>query len=1111
MGLQLIYGRAGSGKSEYCFEQIVDKVKEKNKIYMITPEQFSFTQEKKLLENLKEDAVINAEVLTFHRMAYRVMQSVGGVTKTNFSKSGKAMLIAHVLEKQKTNLTFLNKSDENIEIIEKQIKEFKKHMVTASALKEVIEDTSDLYLKAKLEDIFVLYNDYEETIKEQYIDEEDVLTILANRIDETDLFKDTVIYIDEFSGFTKQEYEIIRKLMKIAKEVHITICADNTNIVEDSNDIFKNNKETIERLKQIAKEEKIVIEKDIHQKEVKRLKKEELIYIENNLAGVNKEKYLKTPENLSLFLAKDPFAEAEEIASKIIYLVKEKGYRYKDISVITKNIESEAPIIQAVFTRFEIPVFMDQKKEVSQNILVQYLVSVLEIFAKSWSYESMFHYLKMSFSNIPLEDIFLLENYCIQYGIRGRKWYAEEWKIAKDDETLEKLNHLRRQVVEPLLEFKNKLDRGKTAKDISKALYEFLIQNQIDEKLEEKAQALEKSGRIELANLYQTTWDLVMQVLDEIVLVLGDEKLSFENYEKIWKVGLKNTTLGAIPATCDQVIVGDIERSRSHKVRSCFILGLNDGVFPSINREEGFLNDKDRSYLKEKNLEIAKDTLDQLYEENFNIYKAFVVPEEKLYLSYTSSDAMGKTLRPSILISKIKRIFPELIEKSDMVTKQDQITTKEATFYELLTNIRKFQDGEEISPIWFSIYQFYSKEDEYKEKIKEFEKAIDYDNKAQVISKENIQKLYGDTLKTSISRLEQYKRCGFSFYLKYGLGLNEKSLFQVQSLDTGSLMHNIIDEFFDQVLQRGISLRQMTTEEIEQIVKSILNEQLSLKRNYIFNSNKRYQFLTRRLEKIILKSIESIIQTITQSDFDVYGNEVEFKKNANYPPIEITLDDGKKVEITGKIDRVDLAKGEKGNYVRIIDYKSSVKNIDLNEVMAGLQIQLLTYLDAVTKTENVIPAGVLYFNLIDPIIKADRNKTNEEIEQEIKKQFKMQGLILADVKVVRMMDKKLEKGASNIVPAYIDQSENLSPTRSSTVSKKQFEDLQKQMKKIIKEIAKEIYSGKMEIQPYYNTKKKKTPCEYCEYKSICNFDPNYNSYFYIPNKDKQEILEQIKE
>ena len=317
--------------------------------------------------------------------------------------------------------------------------------------------------------------------------------------------------------------------------------------------------------------------------------------------------------------------------------------------------------------------------------------------------------------------------------------------------------------------------------------------------------------------------------------------------------------------------------------------------------------------------------------------------------------------------------------------------------------------------------------------------------------------------------------------------------------------------FLNKLYGREIKLNEITDEQIKQIISSIINEKLTLGRNYIFSSTAKYRILTNRLKKLILQSMKYIIQTITESEFNIYGNEVEFKEGKKYKPIKIELEDGKTVEITGKIDRIDLAKNENGKYIRIIDYKSSFKNIELNEFIAGLQIQLLTYLDAVTKIEDVIPGGVLYFNLIDPIIKADKNMSDDEIEQAIKKQFKMQGLVLADVNVVRMMDKKLEKGASNVIPVYIDSKEQLSQTRSSIVTKEQFENLQKYTNKVIKEIAKEILSGSIEIKPMYNIKKKKTPCEYCEYKSICNFDTTQKQYNYIPNLDKQVILNMIKE
>lgn len=717
------------------------------------------------------------------------------------------MLISYILQEQKKNLTFLSRSDENVEIVTGQIKELKKHMITKEMLEDVISKTDNQYRKAKLEDIAILYKNYQEKIQKSYIDEDDVLTILSEQLEKSDLFKDSIIYIDEFSGFTKQEYEIIRQLLQKVREVNITICSDNIEKTNDLNDIFYTNKKTANKLIEIAKQEKIDIKEEALEEKLPRFRNKELLILEKNMYKDELVKYEKETKNIELFLAKNPFSEVEQVAGTITKLVANENYRYRDISVITKNIDQYASLISAIFARYNIPVFIDQKKEFSQNILVKYILAFIEILTKNWSYEAMFNFLKTGLNSFSNEEIFLLENYCVSYGIKGSKWYKEDWKIAKNDEELEKLNKIRRKIVEPLLEFKNKLKRTKTAKDIGVALYEFLDENQIYEKLYEKADDLRKKGNIELSNIYETTWNAVIEIIDELAIILPNEVISFEEYTKLLKIGLGTSGLGTIPASVDQVMIADVERSRTHRVKAAFIIGANDGVYPSIHKEEGFLNDSDREYLKTQNIELAKDTKEQLYEENFNIYKAFTIPEEKLYISYVSSDNEGKTLRPSVLISKLKRIYPNLTKKSDITTKESVITTKEATFYELLSNIRNFEDGNKIDDIWFKIYKIYEDDNEYKEKLEQALKGIFYKNEPEKIEKQNIQNLYGNELKTSISRLEQYKRCAFSFYLKYGLGLNEKSLFEVKSIDTGNFMHDVIDEFFEQVLRKKIKAK----------------------------------------------------------------------------------------------------------------------------------------------------------------------------------------------------------------------------------------------------------------------------------------------------------------
>ena len=1119
MSFRLIYGKSGVGKSTFIFNEIKEKIKECKKIYIITPEQFSFTAEKKLLETFDNTAVVNAEVLTFNRMAYRVAAEVGGIAKVSLSNSGKSMLIYNILSNKKNNLKFLGKSDENIELIIDQITEFKKHGVVIEDLKNMQEETPDKYLKLKIQDILNVYEEYEKILENKYIDENDNLTRLANQLCEVDFFDDSIIYIDEFVGFTKQEYEIIKQLAHTAKNITVSICSDK---IEEGtapeSDVFYSNKLTISRLIEEMERELIPIEKPVELNETYRFKNKELIHIENNLYKVPYNKYEEEVENVKLFLANNPYSEIENIAINVLKLVRDEEYRFKDISVITKNLDLYSNLIKVIFNKYQIPVFIDEKQDLSQNIIVKYMLALLEIFAKNWTYEAVFNYVKTGFLDISKKEIFALENYCLKWGVKGSKWYRAEWNFKDEDETnkeeIQRYRELRKIIVTPLLEFKEGLKGTNEVKVITQKLYQFLIVNEIDRKFEEKIKELKEIGQTEFATQYETSWKIIMNVLDEIVLVFGEEKVTFEKYMQLLKTGLISSDLGKIPGTQDQVIIGDVDRSRSHKVKAIFIIGLNDGMFPTVHRNEGFFNDDDRRFLKDNGVELARSTIESLYEDNFNIYKAFTTAEEKIYLSYLSSDSEGKTLRPSILINKIKKIFEKIEEKSDVVERKSEILIENTTFDELLLKLGEYRDTGEIEEKWIEVYNYYKNNPVWKYKLESAMEALSYTNIPEKINSENIHKIYGEILKTSVSKLEQYQSCHFSYFLKYGLKLSEKNDFQINSIDTGSFMHDVIDDFFITLKEKNISVKYIEEQQMDTIVNEIIEEKLGLNKNFIFSSSPKYISLSNRLKRVISKSIKYIVDSLKYSKFDVLGNEVEFKEGKDYKPIILELDNKQKVEITGKIDRIDIAKLDNDKYVRIIDYKSSAKNIDLNQVYAGLQLQLITYLDAVCKEEDLLPAGVLYFNLVDPTISNPKKVlTQVEIEDKIRKKFKMQGLILADVDVVKMMDTELQNGSSDVVPAAIGKDGELNHKRSSAISRKQFEYLQKYTNKTIKQISTEILSGNIDINPYFNAKNKRTPCEYCKYKSICNFNTSdgKNSYNYIGNVEKETVLEMMKE
>ena len=1112
MSFRIIYGRAGTGKSEYCYKEIAQKIKKENKILIITPEQFSFTAEKKLMDAIDTQAVFNAEVVTLSRMAYRVISEIGGKNETNLSKCGKAMLIYSILSNNKNELKFLGKTDENVDMLDTAITEFKKHGISVEQLKQEIENQEDIYLKNKLQDLNVVYSGFEEQLAGKYIDETDLLTILAENIDKTDMFKDAVIYIDEFAGFTSQEYHIIEKLIQIAKQVTITICTDGLHEIKNPDtDIFYSNEVTVTKLLEVAQNCDVKIE-EIKLEETYRFKNSELKHLEKNLYENKPQKYNSQIKNIQLFLAKNQYSEIEEVARNVLKLVRDEGYRYRDISIITKNIATYSSLARAIFDKYDIPIFIDENRDLNQNIVIQYILGILEIFIKNWSYEAVFNYIKTGFSNIEEDDIFKLEKYCLKWGIKQNKW-KKEFTYGnyeeKDKAEIERLEQIRKDLVSPLMNLKHKIDENKTVEGISKAIYEFLVEQQIYEKVQIKIQELNEIGQIDLANEYESSIQTIIEILDEIVLVFKDDKITIDKYNQILKIGFKNSSLTKIPGTQDQVIMGDVDRSRSHKVKAIFIIGLNDGEFPSVRKDEGFLNDADREVLKQNGIELAKGTIDKLYEDSFNIYKAFTTAEEKLYLLYSSSDMQGKALRPSMLINKIKKIYPMLQEQSDVIERRSEILNKKTTYEELIINLSKLKEQDSIEKLWYYIYDYYQKNSEWNEKLKQSLKGLEYTNIPDKIDQNNIDRLYGNTLITSISKLERYRSCPFSYYLQYGLKIKPQEELKIQTLNTGTFIHEVIDEFFGTVREVGIKLEEITEEQLSEIINKIIDSKLGQNKNYIFTSTAKYRALVIRLKKIIKKALKYIIGTIVQSRFEVLGTEVEFGEKGKYKPIRLTLEDGKRIEIIGKIDRIDTAQGEDGKYLRIIDYKSSAKNIDLNEVYAGLQIQLLTYLDAACKEEDLMPAGVLYFSMLEQMIKSDKRLEQEEIEEKIRANFKMKGLILADVKVVKLHDKNLQNGNSALVPAYIGKDGELSEKKTSGVTAEQFKDLQKYMYTIIKQISKEILGGNIDLKPYY--KDKKTPCKYCDYKSICSFNMGgcENSYNYIDKKSKEEILSKL--
>jgi len=1136
MSLRFIYGRAGSGKTRFCLDEIKSKITAKatHPLVLLVPEQFTFQAERDLISVLGTGGILKTEVLSFSRIAYRTFNEAGGITYPHIHSAGKCMILYRILDKMKGSFRVFSKTADRqgfVNTLSTLITEFKKYNVTPEDLEKVSKELEeDNPVKEKLMELTAIYDLFEKTIAERYRDPDDDLTLAAKKLGSIPLYDGAEIWIDGFTGFTPQEYQIIGQLMKKAQRVNISFCTDCLDGDLNDTDIFSSIKTAYRKLVKMAKENGIPVEPSVvlNSKPLFRFSQSpELSHLEQYLYAYPYKTYNEKTKDISLFSSVNIFAEVEACARDIVRLCRDRGMRYREIAVVTGNLDGYEKLIEAVFSEYGIPCFIDRKVDIVNHPLVRLIMSMLDIFIENWSYEAVFRYLKTGLTGIDRESIDRLENYVLACGIRGSCWTeTEEWKMVPElipneksleeaKELLEDVNRIRAQVVAPLMEFRKKTKGRKKASDFCASLYDFLCTLGIPEKIEDAIEKFRESGNLNLANEYSQVWNAVMEVFDHTVEVMGDETFGIEKFARILEIGFGECKIGLIPASLDQVLVGSLERSRSHEIKALYILGANDGVFPPAVMEEGILSDQDRAVLNNAGIELASDTRTQAFDGQYLIYRALTTAGNYLRISWSIADHEGRTLRPSLVVFRLRKLFLNITETSNILPsgsleeEMELLSGNSPAFKSMVSALRQKADGKEIKPVWQEAYRWFAVQDEWRGKCEALRAAFQYKNLAQPVSREKIAALYGEPAVSSVSRLEKYTACPFAFYVQYGLGAKERQIYSLRPPDVGTFMHAVIEKFSRMVAKRNISWRDLDRDWCSEKVSEIVDEMLEKMQGSGIAASRRYTALTLRLKRVVARAVWLIAEHIRRSSFEPVAYEVGFGENGKYPPIVIELDSGEKIHLTGRIDRVDALKTEDGTYLRIVDYKSGGKDFKLSDVFYGLQIQLITYLDALWESgeadENnpVLPGGVLYFKIDDPIIRGNGRMTEEEIEKAIMKQLRMKGLLLADVKLIREMDKDIE-GSSMIIPATVNKDGSLGKN-TSAATMEQFKLLRKYVRKLLKNLCEEIMKGNVSINPY--KKKGTTSCKYCSFLPVCQFDTTMkeNTFKLLYDKKDDEI------
>lgn len=1163
MSLRFILGRAGSGKTTYCLDKIREKLhtsQEGNNLILLVPEQATFQMEMELAKTPDLNGIIRAQVFSFNRLTWKILQEVGGGSKVHLSDLGKTMVIRKFLEQRKEEFQVFRRASELpgfAETMGAMISELKLYQISLEEIKSFLQEKrgEDSLLFDKLKDLTLIYEDLEKYLADTYIDTDDYLNLLAEKIHLSPMMKKAEIWIDEFTGFTPQELKVIEKIMVTAPEVNITLTLDPAEIDQEYG-LFKTTANTYKRILDIAHKTGTPIEKPLLLDNLFRFQdRTHLSYLERNFYKLEAEPLIEDgiAEEIKIVCAQNRRAEVEWVARYIRKLCIDQSLRYREIGILLRDFENYDLLLETIFADNEIPYFVDRKRPIAHHPLVELIRSALEIIEEDWSYEAIFRYLKTDLANISRSDVDLLENYVIAYGIKGSTWYKEKnWSYRKrklgleekvkdqEQKELDYINYIRFEAIKELKVFQEKIKNSTTTRAKVEALFDLLIDLEVPVKLKRWAVLAEEQGRLEKAREHSQIWDESIDLLDQLVETMGDEELSLANLIKIIEAGIDNIKMGLIPPGLDQVVIGSLGRSRISELKVVFVIGVEDGVLPARPKAEGLLDDLERAYLKEMGLELAPGTREKIFDEQFLVYQALTRTTNILVLSYPLADEEGKGLRPSMVINRVKELFPNLVEENvgndpsgDSSLDLDFVSHPDKTLGKLGIKLRQAREGLAISPVWWEVYRWYLDQPERQERLGQLVKGLFQENQVQAIDPVLAKKLYGNPFRLSISRLEKFNACPFSHFTTYGLALQEREVYSLKLPDLGQFFHSALEHFAQKLLDTNRDWGQLNKKECWELTNTIVEELAPQLQSEILLSTARYRYLTGKFKKTVNRAAITLAEHARRGKFRPLALEVAFGPGGQMPGLKLTLQDGTVMELAGRIDRLDGCQSEDKFFLRVIDYKSGNAGLDMVEVFYGLKLQLITYLDIalnyaqeLIKDKEIVPAGILYFHLQDPIISSAGPLAEDKIDAEILKELKMQGLVLADIDVFQLQDNETKDGWSPIIPAGLKKEGakllqegkalqedmdqlDLFYKDSKIMTLEQIEVLRTFIRNSLIKGGEKILEGDVQISPYQF--KNKTPCSYCAFQAVCQFDPKFsgNDYRELKALSKEEIMQEM--
>lgn len=1138
MSLRFCFGPSGSGKSHRIYEEIMQRAAEEpgRNFLIIVPDQFTMQTQKDLVMRSDRDGILNIDVLSFGRLSHRILEEVGTKEMPVLDDTGKSLVLQKVaadLKEQLPAMGSLLHKQGYIHEVKSAISEFMQYGISTQDMDKLITSAQKRgALAMKLKDLKTLYRGFQDYIRDHFITTEETLDVLRRSLSKSKILKGSVVVFDGFTGFTPIQNRLIQELMRVCAETIVTVTigvGEDPYKMDGEQKLFHLSKKTVADLEKLAAEAEVERGEDLFVKggPNRFAKAPALHYLEQNLFRYQYEPYAGEQQEIHMFEALSPREEVHQTALYIRHLIREQGMTYRDIAVVIGDLEGYASYVETEFGQLEIPCFLDRTRGIVLNPMIEYIKSALQLYIKDFSYDTVFHFLRSGMADISREEIDELENYVIRTGARGYRTYSRlftrrteelqgnaEGSEQAEEKTMERLNRIRQQFMDAV----EILHMGSQEKagDYVSHLYDFLEQNQVQQKLLNYQQQFEKEGDLSRAREYAQIYRLVMDLLDQVYELLGEEEISRQEFADILEAGFGEITVGTIPQNVDRIVVGDMERTRLKQVKVLFFLGVNDGNIPKNASKGGIISDMDREFLIESGTEMAPSPRQQMYIQRLYLYLNMTKPSEQLYLSYAKVNSEGKGIRPSYLIDTVRKLFPAMsVEYPQNRSRLEQIEGRQEGARYLAEELREYVEGtlpEEERQDFYLMYRAYEADAAGRDLLT---RAAFRRYRESGLSRIVARALYGQQLENSVSRLETYAACTCRHFLQYGLSLQEREEFGFEASDMGTVYHAVLENFAGKLAESNLTWWDFTEDFAAKAVKESVEAYAATYGETVLYSSARNEYAITRMSRILTRTVLTLQKHLKQGSFQPDDYELSFRFAEDLDSIHVDLSEDEKMHLQGRIDRIDVSEDAEHVYVKVIDYKSGNRKFDLAALYYGLQLQLVVYMNAAMEMESrkhpdkeIVPAALLYYHIDDPTIETPVELTDEQINEQILAKLRMNGVVNSDPGVVERLDRYMQD-KSVVIPVEKKKDGSFS-ARSGVLSREEMQLISSYVDAKIRSIGREILDGKIAANPY--EKGNEEACTYCAYKKVCGFDGSIPGYEkrQLEDLDKQALMQRMQ-